>query len=101
METAIGVFSSRERAAEAVHELLNGKVPEESIVFLTRSQTEAEVVGKELGATVGGFMGVGTGMSAGVLAATMLAVRGLARCSHWALALPRYWDCWAPVPVLR
>ncbi len=77
METAIGVFSSRERAAEAVHELLNGKVPEESIVFLTRSQTEAEVVGKELGATVGGFMGVGTGMSAGVLAATMLAVPGI------------------------
>ena len=56
---------------------LNGKVPEESIVFLTRSQTEAEVVGKELGATVGGFMGVGTGMSAGVLAATMLAVPGI------------------------
>ncbi len=77
MESAIGVFSSRERAAEAVHELLNGKVPQESIVFLTRSQTEAEVVGKELGATVGGFMGVGSGMSAGVLAATMLAVPGI------------------------
>jgi anti-sigma B factor antagonist len=77
VETAIGIFSSRERATEAVHELLKGKVPEESIVFLTRSQTEAEVVGKELGATVGGFMGVGTGMSAGVLAATMLAVPGI------------------------
>ena len=77
METAIGVFSSREHAAEAVRELLDGNVPQESIVFLTRSQTEAEIVGKELGATVGGFMGVGTGMSAGVLAATMLAVPGI------------------------
>jgi len=34
-------------------------------------------VGKELGATVGGFMGAGTGMSAGVAAATLLAVRGI------------------------
>ena len=77
METAIGVFSSRERAAEAVRELLNGKVPQESIVFLTRSETEAKIVGTELGATVGGFMGVGTGMSAGVAAATLLAVPGI------------------------
>ena len=77
METAIGVFSARERAAEAVRELLNQEVPQESIVLLTRSKTEAEVVGNELGATVGGFMGVGTGMSAGVLAATMLAVPGI------------------------
>jgi len=77
VETAIGVFSSRERAAEAVRELLNGKVPQESIVFLTRSETEAKIVGTELGATVGGFMGVGTGMSAGVAAATLLAVPGI------------------------
>src|SRR5256885_9389839 len=74
VETAIGVFSSRERAVGAVRELLDGKVPQESIVFLTRSETEAKTVGKELGATVGGFMGVGTGMSAGVAAATLLAV---------------------------
>src|SRR5437879_7142236 len=77
METAIGVFSSRERAEEAVRELLDGKVPQESIVFLTRSETEANSVGKEFGATVGGFMGMGTGMSAGVAAATLLAVPGL------------------------
>ena len=77
METAIGVFSSRERAAEAVRELLNGRVPQESIVFLTRSETEARIVGTELGSTVGGFMGVGTGMSAGVAAATLLAVPGI------------------------
>ena len=64
METAIGVFSSRERAEEAVQELLGSRVPEESIVFLTRSEPEAATTGKQSGATVGGFMGVATGMSA-------------------------------------
>jgi hypothetical protein len=34
METAIGVFSSRDRAGEAVRELLASRVPEEAIVFL-------------------------------------------------------------------
>ncbi len=72
METTIGVFSSRDRAEEAVRELLEQKVPQESIVFLTRSETEAKNVGKGLGATVGGFMGAAGGMSAGVVAATLL-----------------------------
>jgi len=77
METAIGVFSARERAEEAVRELLDRKVPQESIVFLTRSETEAKIVGKELGATAGGFVGVSAGMSAGVAAATLMAVPGI------------------------
>jgi len=72
LETTIGVFSSRDRAEEAVRELLEQKVPQESIVFLTRSETEAKNVGKGLGATVGGFMGAAGGMSAGVVAATLL-----------------------------
>ena len=72
METAIGVFASRERAEEAVRELLESKVPEESIVFLTRSELETLVQGKQAGATVGGFMGMATGMSAGVVAATLM-----------------------------
>ena len=72
VETAIGVFSSRERAEEAVQELLGKHVPQESIVYLTRSETEAKSVGKQLGATVGGFMGGAVGMSAGVAAATLL-----------------------------
>jgi anti-sigma B factor antagonist len=72
METAIGVFSSRERAEEAVRELLGSRVPEESIVFLTRSEPEAVTTGKQAGATVGGFMGMATGMSAGVVAATLM-----------------------------
>jgi anti-sigma B factor antagonist len=77
LETSIGVFSSRERAEEAVRELIAQKVPAESIVFLTRSETEAKNVGKGFGATVGGFMGAATGMSAGVVAATLLVVPGV------------------------
>jgi len=77
LETAIGVFSSRERAEQAVQELLDQKVPQEAIVFLTRSEAEATSVGKELGATVGGFMGFATGMSAGVGAALLLVVPGI------------------------
>ena len=78
METVIGVFSSRQRAADAIRELLERKVPQESIVYFTRSETEAKLAGKELGATVGGFLGMGAGMSAGVVAAiTLLAVPGI------------------------
>lgn len=77
METTIGVFSSRERAEEAVRELLGKRVPEESIVFLTMSETEAKSIGQGLGATVGGLMGAAGGMSAGVLAATLLVVPGI------------------------
>jgi anti-sigma B factor antagonist len=72
VETAIGVFSSRDRAEEAVKELLQHGVPEQSIVFLTRSENEAKTVAKELGATVGGFVGGAAGMSGGVIAATLL-----------------------------
>jgi len=77
VETTIGVFSSRERAEEAVEELVTQKVPKESIVFLTLSEAEAKKGGKGLGATVGGFMGAAGGMSAGVLAATLLVVPGI------------------------
>ena len=72
METAIGIFSSRDRAEAAVQELLGSRVPEESIVFLTRSAPEAATTGKQFGATIGGYLGVATGMSAGVVAATLM-----------------------------
>jgi anti-sigma B factor antagonist len=72
METAIGVFSSRDRAEEGVKELLQRGVPESSLVFLTRSESEAKTVGKQLGAFTGGFVGGAAGMSAGVAAATLL-----------------------------
>src|ERR1039458_289520 len=72
MDTAVGVFSSRDRAEEAVKELLQQGVPEKSIVFLTRSESEAKTIGKEFGAYIGGFTGGAAGMSAGVVAATLL-----------------------------
>src|SRR5262252_4044597 len=72
METAIGVFASRDRAEEAARELLTHDVPESSIVFLTRSENEAKTVAQELGAFVGGVAGGTVGMTAGVTAATLL-----------------------------
>jgi len=72
METAIGVFSARESAAEAVRQLLQAGVPEDSIVFLTRAESDAKQTGKLVGATVGGLVGMVTGMSAGVTAASLL-----------------------------
>lgn len=72
METAIGVFASRDRTEEAVKELRQHGVPEQSIVFLTRSENEAKTIAKEFGATLGGFVGGAAGMSGGVVAATLL-----------------------------
>jgi anti-sigma B factor antagonist len=68
VETAIGVFSSRDRAEQALKELLRQGVPEKSIVFLTRSEAEANNIAKHLGAKIGGL----AGGAAGVIAATLL-----------------------------
>ncbi len=72
METAIGVFASRDHAEKAVKELLEQGLPEESIVFLTRSETEAKSIAKELGAYVGGFVGGAAGITTGIVAASLL-----------------------------
>ncbi|MGA8213302.1 MAG: STAS domain-containing protein [Candidatus Sulfotelmatobacter sp.] len=72
METTIGVFSSRDDAEGAVKELLQRGVPEESIVFLTRSEGEAKNIAKELGTFVGGFVGGAAGMTTGLVAASLL-----------------------------
>jgi anti-sigma B factor antagonist len=72
METAIGVFASRDNAEEALKELRQQGVPEQSLVFLTRSENEAKSIAKEFGAYVGGFAGGAAGMSAGVVAASLL-----------------------------
>jgi anti-sigma B factor antagonist len=77
METAVGVFAARERAEQAVKSLLEKNVTKESIVYLTRSESEAKSVGKELGAYAGGFVGGAAGLSAGVAAATLLAIPGI------------------------
>ena len=72
METAIGVFASRDNAEGAVKELRARGVPEQSIVFLTRSESDAKNIAKEFGAYVGGFVGGAAGMTTGVVAATLL-----------------------------
>src|ERR1700685_1945591 len=72
METPIGVFDSRDHAEAAVKELLASKVPEDSIVFLTRSEIEAQTIGRQFGATIGGFMGGATVMASGVAVASLL-----------------------------
>jgi len=72
METAIGVFTSRDNAEQAVKELRERGVPEEALVFLTRSENEAKNIAKEFGAYVGGFAGGAAGMTTGVVAATLL-----------------------------
>jgi anti-sigma B factor antagonist len=77
METAIGVFTARERAEEAVKSLLEHHVPEDRIIYLTRSESEAKNMGKQLGACAGGFVGGAAGMSAGVAAATLLTIPGV------------------------
>ena len=50
----------------------SGGVPQESIVFLTRSESDAKNLAKEFGAYVGGFAGGAAGMTAGVVAASLL-----------------------------
>jgi len=76
METAIGVFDSREHAEAAVKELLQKHVPEESIVFLTRSESEAMTFGKELGTYAGGFIGGAVGTTAGCVGAALALIPG-------------------------
>jgi hypothetical protein len=58
-------------------ELLERNVPEGSLVYLTRSESEAKTVGKQFGAYAGGVVGGAAGMSAGVAAAVLLAVPGI------------------------
>jgi anti-sigma B factor antagonist len=77
METIIGVFASRDRAEETVKELLDKRVPQDAIVFLTRSESEAMTLGKTLGAFAGGFVGGAAGLTAGVVAATLFAIPGI------------------------
>ena len=77
METAIGVFSSRGSAENALQELLERAVPPEEIVFLTRSGSGAEGILQHLGTTFGGFAGFATGMAGGLGAAVLLMVPGI------------------------
>jgi anti-sigma B factor antagonist len=72
METAIGVFTSRDNAEKSVKELRERGVPEDSIIFLTTSEREAHTIAKELGTFLGGFVGGAAGITTGVMAASLL-----------------------------
>jgi anti-sigma B factor antagonist len=77
LHTSIGVFSTRDSAEAAYKELTGASVPSEEIVFLTRAESHEQAGGRELAASVGGFVGVATGMTAGVGAAMLLVVPGI------------------------
>lgn len=74
METAIGVFSSRGNAENALQELLHRGISPEEIVFLTRSGASGETIVRELGSS---FVVFATGMTAGIGAAVLLFVPGI------------------------
>ena len=74
METAIGVFSSRGNAENALQELLDRGISPEEIVFLTRSGASGETIVRELGSS---FVVFATGMTAGIGAAVLLFVPGI------------------------
>jgi anti-sigma B factor antagonist len=77
VETAVGIFDSRERAEQAMKELLGKHVPQDCLVFLTRSETEAHTLGKEIGTYAGGFAGGAVGMAAGTAAVALALVPGV------------------------
>lgn len=77
METAIGIFTAREPAEQALKELLEKRVPQDSIVYLTRSQDDAVALGKEIGSYAGGVAGGAVGLGAGMVAASMALIPGL------------------------
>ncbi len=77
METAVGVFSSREGAEHALEYLLKNGVPEDAIVYLTRSETEAVILGKEIGGFAGGIAGGAVGFGAGMVAASLALIPGM------------------------
>jgi anti-sigma B factor antagonist len=58
METAVGVFASHERAEEAVRRLLEHGIPEDRILYLTRSENDANHIGRQLGVHEGGARSV-------------------------------------------
>ncbi|HXN98591.1 MAG TPA: STAS domain-containing protein [Candidatus Acidoferrales bacterium] len=76
METAVGVFSSRERAENALGYLLENGVPEDAIVYLTCSESEAVALGKKIGGFAGGIAGGAVGFGAGMAAASWALIPG-------------------------
>lgn len=72
METAIAVFTSRDRAEAAVRELRDFGIQDNQMVFLTRSEAEAQKVARSFVPVIGGLVGGSVGFSAGAIVATLL-----------------------------
>jgi len=76
MKTAVGVFAAHERAEQAVESLLAQHVPEERIIYLTRSESDARQIGKRLSHSAGLLEGA-AGRPAGAAGLTPVAVPGV------------------------
>ena len=84
MQTVVGVFRSRPAAEQSLKAILEMGIPPPSIIFLSGEQSapgvatvpttdsEAEGMGKAVGAVVGGAAGIGTGLSLGAAAASLI-----------------------------
>jgi anti-sigma B factor antagonist len=77
METAVGVFAAREHAEEAVKSLLEHHVPQERIIYLTRSESEAKSIEKQIEAYAGLAVPPRKPPASGVAAANPLAIPGV------------------------
>jgi anti-sigma B factor antagonist len=71
MDIAIGVFDSRGQAEKAVKELRVRGVRDDSIVFMSPSEIDANSIAKEFGAYVAGSAGAATGVTTGAVAASI------------------------------
>jgi anti-sigma B factor antagonist len=71
------VFAARETAEAAYATLLERYVPPQEIVYLTRSDSEHDVTGRQHNAAVGGLMGVATGLTAVTGAAMLFTIPGI------------------------
>jgi anti-sigma B factor antagonist len=84
VETAIGVFASRDGAEAAVKDLLGHGVPEQAIVFLTRAESDPRTAGVgAAGTSTGGAAttltfvpGIGQVLALGFRAAALLGLGG-------------------------
>jgi len=79
VETAIGVFASRDAAEGAVKDLLGRGVPEQAIVFLTRAETQSGTPkqgASKVAATLMSVPGIGQVFALGLGAAALLGLGG-------------------------
>ena len=84
MHTIVGIFRTRAAADQALNGVLKNGVPQQSIIFLTGDQPQAEIasvpttdaepdgMGKTLGSYVGGIVGAGAGLYLGSALASLV-----------------------------